>query len=293
MKALERYFRILEGEEGPKFAKADLEGIGAAAKRLVKKCRLCERRCGAKRLEGETGFCGAPGELVVSSIFPHFGEEEFLVPSLTVFFCGCTFSCAFCQNWEISRWFETGKRLGPEELASEIDRLSPGCRNVNLVGGEPTPYLPWIIETLKFVRTRLPVIWNSNFYMTAEAVEILNRVIDVYLSDWKYGNDRCAERLSGVKNYWSVVRRNHDDVFGRADLVIRHLVLPNHFSCCTEPVLKYIADNYGERVVVNIMAQYRPEYRASEHRDISRRPNKEELEKSWKLAEDLGLNWIK
>jgi len=166
------------------------------------------------------------------------------------------------------------------------------CRNVNFVGGEPTPQLPFILDALQYVKSNIPTVWNSNFYMSLKSMNLLKNVIDIYLSDWKYWNNKCAERLSKVKNYLEIIKRNHDLAFKNSEMIIRHLVLPNHFDCCTKPILKYIAENYGEKVIVNIMGQYRPGYKAHRYSDISGYP-KEELEKAWKLAEDLELNWIK
>jgi len=44
--------------------------------RIAARCELCPRRCGVNRLAGERGFCGAPGGLVLSSIFPHHGRSR-------------------------------------------------------------------------------------------------------------------------------------------------------------------------------------------------------------------------
>jgi len=288
MKGLEGYFRILSGETKPKFMRRMLPR--EESKKHIEECRLCEIKCRANR-KVHPGFCGARDFMEVSSVFLHYWEEDFFVPSLTVFFCGCNFRCVFCQNYTISRRMERCRRVEPKELAEEIERFS-GARNINFVGGEPTPYIPFVVESLSFLNVRIPIIWNSNFYMSREAMDILSAFTDVYLSDWKYGNDKCAKRLSGVKNYWEVVRRNHDLAFDDGDLVIRHLVLPNHFSCCTEPILKYIAENYGDKVVVNVMDQYRPEYRAFRYPEISRHPTEREILAARQLADDLGLNWI-
>ena len=292
-KVLKRYLAILEDKEKPKFKKADLKKLEAQAFEITSKCELCERKCKAARLKGEKGYCRAPAGLRISSIFAHYGEEYFFIPSLTIFFMGCTFSCAFCQNWEISQWYEQGYELSPQELAEAIELHAPECRNINLVGGEPTPYLPWIIQTLKHVKASLPVIWNSNFYMSEKTMKILNEMVDVYLSDWKYGNNACAERLSNAKNYMAVIERNHLMAFESGELVIRHLVLPSHVECCTKPVLERISELFGDKAIVNIMAQYRPEYRAKRLEDISRYPSQKELEEAWSHAEKLGLNWIR
>jgi len=290
---LKKYLQILEAKEKPKFKKNNLEKLEEKSFEIISKCELCERKCKVNRLKGEKGYCKAPCGLSISSIFPHYGEEYFFIPSLTIFFMGCTFSCVFCQNWEISQWYEHGHELSPKELAKAIDLYAQECKNINFVGGEPTPYLPWIIQTLKYVKAFLPVIWNSNFYMSEKTMEILKEIADVYLSDWKYGNNACAERLSDVKNYIEIIERNHEIAFRNGEVVIRHLVLPNHVECCTKPVLEKIASFFGDKVIVNIMPQYRPEYKAKNFKDIARYPSQKELEEAWKYAEKLGLNWIR
>jgi putative pyruvate formate lyase activating enzyme len=295
-KALSHYKKILEGKERAKFIIAKesnlLEEKIKEAKKILECCELCERKCKVNRLKGEKGSCRAGNEMLISSAFVHIGEEAFFVPSFTIFFMGCTFTCVYCQNWEISQWYEQGRKISPERLAELVD-LNADCRNINFVGGEPTPYLPFILETLSYVKSNLPVIWNSNFYMSEKALKLLSGIIDVYLSDWKYGSNECAKRLSKVDDYWEIVKRNHDFAFRDAELVIRHLILPNHFECCTKRILEYIAQNYGEKVIVNLMPQYRPEYLAKNYPDIARLPKEEELRKTWELAEELGLNWMR
>lgn len=295
-KALPRYRRILLGKEKAKFIIARGSGLlkekVTEAYQILKSCELCERKCGANRLEGKLGVCRVGSKPIISSAFVHYGEEPMLVPSFTIFFMGCTFHCQYCQNYSISQWYESGTVITVKELAEMINNAPKGIRNVNFVGGEPTPQLPFILDALQSVKQSIPTVWNSNFYMSEKSMTLLSGVIDVYLSDWKYGNDKCAERLSKVKNYWSVVERNHALAFKDSEMIIRHLVLPNHFDCCTKKVLSHIAENFGEKVIVNVMGQYYPEWKAGLHRDIACQP-KEELDKAWKLAEQLGLNWIR
>jgi putative pyruvate formate lyase activating enzyme len=128
--------------------------------------------------------------------------------------------------------------------------------------------------------------------MSSEAMELLKHVIDIWLPDFKYGNNSCALRLSKIPRYVDIVGRNHKIAVEWGDMIIRHLVLPNHVECCSKKVLKWIADNLPkERVLVNIMDQYRPEYKAYEYEDIARRPYAEELEEVYSYAESLGLLW--
>ncbi len=260
------------------------------ARKMLKKCEFCERRCRVNRYE-KLGFCRVGSEARLSSEFLHFGEEACLVPSHTFFFIGCNFYCVYCQNWTISRQFEKGEVVTAKELAeiAKMRRIEEGTRNVNLVGGDPTPNLHVILEMLKYLDTNVPIVWNSNMYLTVEAMKLLDGCVDVYLTDFKYGNNKCAERLSKVKNYFEVVSRNHLIAKKQAELIIRHLVLPNHVECCTKPVLKFIAENFDNEVRVNIMAQYRPEFEAKKYDEISRRVSAEEMRRAFEIAEKLGL----
>jgi len=238
---------------------------------IMKSCELCERKCHVNRMEDERGVCRVGKECLISSEFMHMGEENHIVPSHTIFFMGCTLHCQFCQNWSISQWFESGYEISPKELALRIERRrKEGSRNVNWVGGEPTPSLLCILKTLKFCEVNIPVIWNSNFYMSEKTMRILDGIVDMHLSDFKYGNNECGLRLSKVPKYFDVCSRNHSIATKNTEITVRHLVIPNHVECCTKPVLKWIADNIREKSIVNIMDQYRPEYKAHEYPDINR-----------------------
>ncbi len=262
------------------------------ARSLVSECRLCEWKCGVNRLEGQVGVCrvGAPR---VASAFIHMGEEAPITPSGTVFFSGCNFRCAFCQNWDISQFPESGSPVDAGRLASAMDELrGRGARNVNLVGGEPTPNLHVILEALNLASEDFPVIWNSNMYMSEEAMRLLLGVVDLWLPDFKYWRDECARRYSGVLRYRETVTRNlrmaHN--FPPGEMVVRHLVLPGHLECCTKPILGWIAGNIPN-VLVNVMDQYRPEYRAGEFEEINRRISREEMREAYRMADELGLRW--
>jgi len=289
-KALPNYRKILIEKAKAKFHKINLKEKVEEAYKILNSCELCERKCKINRNE-KLGFCRVGNKPIISSAFVHLGEEPMLTPSFTIFFMGCTFHCQFCQNYSISQWFEKGSLTTVEEIAKMIDD-NKDCRNVNFVGGEPTPQLAFILDSLQFVKANIPTVWNSNFYMSLKSMNLLKNAIDVYLPDWKYWNNKCAERLSKVKNYQEIIKRNHDLAFKDSEMIIRHLVLPNHFECCTKQILNYIVENYGEKVIVNIMGQYKPEYKAHRYSDIANHPTNE-INKAWKLAEDLGLNYIK
>ncbi len=260
------------------------------ANRTLSGCHLCTRRCGVNRFKGELGFCRCGTEITVSSIFEHVGEEPELVPSGTIFTMGCTMRCKHCQNWTISQWMETGEIYRLEELAKEVEHLrSNGCRNANLVGGEPTPWLQQWLGTFKHVNANIPIVWNSNTYYSPETAQLLGGFADVYLLDFKYGPGECAEKISDAPNYWKVCTRNHLEAKKYGELIIRVLVLPNHLECCTKPIVNWIAENLGTETRVNVMFQYRPEWRAYEIPELCRRLTGDEMERAVQLAKEAKL----
>ena len=257
------------------------------AREILTSCRFCERRCGVNRAKGERGFCRVL-EAKVASDFMHNGEEPELVPSHTIFFSGCTFACAFCQNWDISQNPQVGTHNPPNVLAKSLDRA--GGRNVNWVGGDPTPNIHHILEVLSHMKKSIPQVYNSNMYLTRESMELLDGVVDVYLTDFKYGCDDCAIELSNAPDYWHIMTRNHLAAARQAEVIVRHLVMPSHVECCTKPVLSWISENLGDRVRVNLMNQYHPDYNACDHPEISRSIDSNEWREATAHARKLKLN---
>jgi putative pyruvate formate lyase activating enzyme len=261
------------------------------ARRLLNPCRLCERKCNVNRLDGKAGYCRVE-ESKVSSKFVHWGEEPELVPSYTVFFSRCTFECVFCQNWDISQR-DSGQYISPDDLANSFERMLGGVRNINWVGGDPTPNLVYILEVLRNCNANIPQVWNSNMYLTEEAMALLDGITDVYLADFKYGNDECARKLSRIMRYFEVVSRNHSIANKQAGIVLRHLVVPGHIECCTKPVMDWVAENLDtSRIRVNVMDQYRPEYKARDFEGLEKRLSHREFLQAYRYAEDLGFNII-
>ncbi|MDI9619559.1 MAG: radical SAM protein [Candidatus Nezhaarchaeota archaeon] len=263
------------------------------AKRMTRFCILCERRCGVDRVKGERGFCNLNSKVRISSFFHHYGEEAPLVPSGTIFFTGCNFRCVFCQNWDISTDPLNGVEVTPKQLASiAVELRKGGCRNINYVGGNPDQSLHVIVESLKYMDVNVPILWNSNAYASVEVMDILKDLVDIWLPDFKYGNNKCAERLSSAPRYFEVVTRNIKVMHDHGDVIVRHLVLPNHVDCCTEPVLRWLAENCP-RCMVNIMEQYRPEHIVAKkphlYADIDRRSSANEMRKAYTIADVLGI----
>jgi putative pyruvate formate lyase activating enzyme len=272
-----------------------LEATAVLAEKLVSPCILCERRCRIDRRE-RIGACRLDHRTYVHSWFHHLGEEAPLVPSGTIFYGGCNFSCVYCQNYDISQVAPRSGEVVDARRLAEMQKLLRlyGARNINHVGGEPTPSLHTIARSLLYLDVNVPQLWNSNMYMSIEAMEVLIDIIDIWLPDFKYGNDRCALRLSAVPRYTEVVKRNLLIAARYGDMIIRHLVLPNHVECCSIPIMQWIATNLPkERILVNIMDQYRPEHLVAKYprrwREIARPVTSEEVWRVRREADKLGI----
>jgi putative pyruvate formate lyase activating enzyme len=248
------------------------------AYRLLAPCVVCPRRCGADRLRDERGFCKTGLLPVIASYGPHFGEEPPLVGTAgsgTIFVSNCNLACCFCQNSDIS---QSGRGIGIscEDLAGIMVRLQEaGCHNINIV--TPTHIAPQIIRAVGIAAGRglsLPLVYNSGGCESVEMLRLLDGIVDIYMPDAKYGSDTVAQDLSHAPAYAGVmqdaIREMHRQVgdlvirdgIAVRGLLVRHLVLPENLAG-SDIVLPWIAREISPDTYVNIMAQYRPAYRAA------------------------------
>jgi putative pyruvate formate lyase activating enzyme len=287
------------------FEKGELEQRIRLLKEFLQECHLCPRQCRVNRLNGEVGYCGAGLGLRVSSAFPHFGEERPLVGyhgSGTIFLTHCNLRCVFCQNYDISH-LGRGDPITPSEMAQAMLRLQEmGCHNINFV--TPTHYAPQIVESLlEAIRMglQLPIVYNCSGYESIEVIQLLEGVIDIYMPDAKYMEEEYSKRFSNAPDYPDVLRKvlkeMHRQVgdltinsIGIAErgLLIRHLVMPQGVAS-SEAILKFIAEEISVHSYVNIMDQYRPEYRSHDYQEISRRITHKEYMEAIQLAKRLHL----
>ncbi len=254
---------------------------------LAKACSLCPRNCGVNRLENKRGFCGAPDQMIISSIFPHHGEEPPISGnngSGTVFFSYCTLKCCFCQNYQISHDYE-GRPYTNEELADAMLTLqNKGCHNINLVTS--THYMHRVVASLKIAAAKglsIPIVYNSSGYENTSVLDLLSGIIDIYLPDMKYGNNVVATKYSKAPDY---VERNCEairtmfrqtgslrcDQFDIAyrGLCIRHLVLPGAVDSSLR-VLDFLKATFDPSdISISLMSQYRPLYNAVSFPEINR-----------------------
>jgi putative pyruvate formate lyase activating enzyme len=284
----------------------ELESRVEEARAMLEECRLCGRECHVDRLEGTKGAVCRTGEkAVVSSFNAHFGEEDPLVGqhgSGTIFFTNCNLKCQFCQNYEISQLGE-GREVSAEEIAGMMLHLQGrGCHNVNFVS--PTHVIPQIMAALLIAAEkglRVPLVHNTGGYDSLETLSLLDGIVDIYMPDMKYADEKVGRKYSKVKEYPQVnqaaVREMHRQVgdlvtdeqgIAQRGLLVRHLVLPNGLAGTSE-IVRFLAEEISPETYVNVMSQYRPTYKAHEYPDIDRRPTMEGLEEAVSLAQEAGL----
>ena len=252
-------------------ASGELEERACRAYDLLRACTVCPRRCRARRLEDERGFCRTGLLPVVSGYGSHFGEEPPLVGqggSGTVFITRCNMACSFCQNFEISQCKE-GSEISPETLAEIMIRLQQdGCHNINIV--TPSHVVPQLIRAVSIAAGRglsVPLVYNSGGYDAVETLRLLDGIVDIYMPDAKYGSNETGEALSHALRYVDTMkdalREMHRQVgnlvildgIAVRGLLVRHLVLPENLAG-SDLVLPWIAAEISRDTYVNIMDQY-------------------------------------
>ena len=242
---------------------------------------------------------------MVSSAFPHFGEEPPLVGqqgSGTIFLTHCNLRCIFCQNYDISH-LGRGQPMTTSEMAGAMLRLQDlGCHNINFV--TPTHYAPQIVSSLPEaidMDLRLPIVYNCSGYESIEVIQLLDGVVDIYMPDAKYMNETYSKAFSNAPDYPEILKKvlkeMHRQVgdlkinsrgIAERGLLIRHLVMP-HGVASSESVLKFIAEEISVHSYVNIMEQYRPEYQADEYSEIDRRVTHKEYSEAIQVAKRFHL----
>ena len=289
------------------YARGELARRVERALTLLQSCTACPRNCRVNRLEDKFAVCKTGRHAVVSSHFPHHGEEDCLSGwrgSGTIFFTGCNLRCVFCQNFDIS-WQVRGAPAPPRELAAMMLELqAQGCHNINLV--TPEHVAPQIVQALPFAiekGLRLPLVYNTSAYDSMESLALLDGLVDIYMPDFKYWDAEMARKYSRAPDYPEVARRAikemprqvgnliiEDNGLARRGLLIRHLVMPEDVAG-TRAVMQWIADELSPETYVNIMAQYHPAGKVSrsDHAEINRRVTPAEYERALDAAWRAGL----
>ncbi|MDW8120870.1 MAG: radical SAM protein [Armatimonadota bacterium] len=253
-------------------------------KRELRSCRLCPWQCAVNRTLGQKGVCGLTDQAFVFRSGLHWNEEPFLRPTQEVYLTGCNMRCQFCQSWKGIVWASRGQ---PFAIAM-MRRLSRqaqqnGARHLHLVGGEPTISLFSVLQNLRHLTQPVPLVWNTNLYLSPSAMKLLNGVSDLIVADLKFGNDDCAQKVAGVDGYFTTVTENLVSARSFTSLIVRHLLMPGHLDCCWEPVAEWLEKELPD-VPVHLMLNYCPDWKALSDPILNRFCTKEERDKALSIA---------
>jgi putative pyruvate formate lyase activating enzyme len=286
----------------------ELERRVEAARQHLAACDLCAWECGVDRLSDAIGFCKTGRWAKVSSAFPHMGEEDPLRGrrgSGTIFFANCNLRCQYCQNYDISQ-LGKGQPVRAEEIAAMMLQLQRmGCHNINFVS--PSHVVAQIIEALSLAAQaglRIPLVYNTGGYDSMAALTLLNGLVDIYMPDIKYADSAIGQKYSKVKDYaahnQAAVKEMHrqvgdlvmdEDGIALRGLLVRHLVLPGGLAGTAE-VARFLAEDISRDTYINLMGQYRPEYKArtEDMGPLSRPVSAEEMHDAYEAARAAGLH---
>jgi putative pyruvate formate lyase activating enzyme len=288
----------------------------ALAHAALSNCRLCAHECGVNRLGGEPGLCRSTAEARFFSAQIEVTDELELIPTFAIALSGCDLRCDFCITGKESWNPRAGEILNAEKISGRaIAALANGAQTIMILGGEPTIHLPSALEIVARLPDDAKLVWKTNAHGSAQARELLDGMFDVWLADYKFGNDDCARRLAKISDYTRVVRENLLWFAGinlttkkpsdeeklcclvpslfkkRGKLIVRHLLMPGHIECCWRPIAEWLAENMPG-VKVNLRSGFWPAWRASRHSELRGTVSKNESEVAWQIARELNLNLV-
>ena len=244
---------------------SDRAAIRQALASAFSPCRLCPRACGAVRPDAAAqGYCQQSGSVVYQH-FIHCGEELIISPSFIINMMGCNLDCPACSErsrWGTARhiWSGTGTVYG-DNVANFLSGQSHVAA-IEWIGGEPGIHLPFVLEASWTIRDRLkpapPIYLNTNGYYEASLLPFMASGLDGFVFDLKACHP-CGLALTGAADYWPVVTRNivqgTETLANRAPQIVRHLVVPGHVECCTEPILRWLRIHVPE-AWINLMTTF-------------------------------------
>jgi putative pyruvate formate lyase activating enzyme len=255
-------------------------------------CRFCAHDCGVNRLAGETGLCHAGPAARFFCAQTEVSDELELIPTFAVALCGCDMRCDFCITGATSWNARAGTGFDATAMAARARAaLQAGARTVMVLGGEPTIHLPAALEFVSLLPETAKLVWKTNAHGSARARELLDGIFDVWLADYKFGNDACAQRLAKTPDYVRVIRENLLWAGEHSELIVRHLLMPGHVDCCWRPVAEWLAGNLPG-VKVNLRSGFWPAWHTARHAELRGTVTAQENDRAIALANRLGLNLV-
>jgi putative pyruvate formate lyase activating enzyme len=279
------------------------------ASKILESCHSCPRNCKVDRSKNVLGYCQSGNLPIVSSYTPHLGEEPVLSGTRgagNIFFGNCNLKCIFCQNYEISQnsKYERQNEVSYERLADiMIELQARNCNNIGLVS--PTHFSVQILKSILIAAEKglnIPIIYNTNGYDSVEMLKLFDRIADIYLPDFKYGNNLYGETYSDAGNYFDHAKNAIKEMYNQVGdkliydgdvivrgLIIRHLVLPNGLAE-SEKVFQFISEELSPDIHISLMSQYYPTNKSHKDILIDRPLRESEYEKAISLMDKYGLH---
>ena len=281
---------------------------------VLRKCNICPRNCGANRFDGPYGYCNSGSDFNISAIIVHEGEEPVISGKngiCNIFFSHCNLQCNYCQNYQISnnKCSNSGNKSDLNVIINKIVCiLDTGIENVGFVSpSHMVPQVKVIIKSLNHEGYHPTIVYNSNAYDKVETLRSLENLVDVYLPDLKYDDQKISEEWSDSKNYPVIARKAIKEMYrqkgnilqinktGKAEkgLIIRHLVLPGAVQN-SKNVLRFISNELSNRIAVSVMSQYNPNSNVSAVPILNRKIFKKEYSEVINELNKLGFTkgWI-
>lgn len=267
-------------------------------------CKLCPHKCGALRTsDTKGGKCNLDLTPRVARIAPHFWEEPPISGtkgSGAVFFSGCTMKCVYCQNYKISAT-GMGTPVTAQKLSDEYKRLEQaGVHNISLISA--TQVLPEVLKSFEIYKPSIPVVYNCGGFERTETLNALSDIVDIYLPDFKYSDNRLGLEYSGAENYVKTALNAISEMLrqkggltldgngiAQKGVLVRHLVLPNHTRNSIE-ALNILKKSFGDSLTLSLMGQYIPTGKACEYHKLNRKITPREYRKVLSHLYELEIN---
>ena len=217
----------------------------------------------------------------------------------TIFFSHCNLKCVYCQNYSIRDGY--GKDISVNRFSDIcIELQNKKVHNINLV--TPTHYVPQIINGISKARKKgltLPIVYNTSGYESVTTIFLLNKTVDIYLTDLRYYDNKYGKKYSCVDNYFDKASKAIEAMYNQVGVpvfdgdilikgvIVRVLLLPSLLEDAKN-IIKYLYNKYQDNIIISIMNQYTPvkEFKYSE---LNRKVTYEEYNELIEYAYDLGV----
>ena len=245
----------------------------------------------------------------IANYYVHKGEEACISKrngSGVFVFSGCNLRCCYCNIYRSSQMGE-GYPVDVQDLSKIfLEYQSQGCNNLNLVNiGKYKSNIIRALLRAKQDGLRIPVVCNSSGYESLDILNDLKGLIDIYLVDFKYGDNLAGLKYSGVADYFDVATRAVYEMYQQVGetvlddnevlikgILVRHLILPGHIENAKQVIDALHHCGFSQKMFLSILGQYMPEYRACEFPELTRRVTDAEYEIVVEYARNKGMRLV-